>query len=205
MGDGLKPRIVMGIDPGVTGGIAVIWPNHRIWAADFPLIEERKPNHRKPREGAKTSSAFRTEREYDLPTLRRWLKSIDTEKRCPITVYLEQVTSMPRDGSTQAFKFGKCFGEIRGILAGLGLKSEQWLPKDWMRNYGFEKRGDKQEREEICRRRLYEELGDEQWQDRQLTEGTVDALLLAMMGRRLLGLNAQTVKVKGEHGVSGTR
>lgn len=178
----VRPRWIIGIDPGVTGAWAMYDEKHNtMMAYSFMLFEETKPNRRRaPDRKVKKRSPTRVEREYDLDWFAlRMIEFSSHDEGC--SVHVEHVTSMPRDGSTQAFKFGKCFGEIRGVLAGCRIRSSYHRPADWMRAMGVD--GDKKKRA-MELQRLADE-GDIVLLPDDLTDGMVDACLIAIRGVRL--------------------
>lgn len=172
-----KPKYIIGIDPGVTGAWAVYDFENDLFvdSRPFDLIETVKKNQRKR---AKAGS-LRTEKEYDLESIaEKWGAFAEYET----VAHLEWSHAMPRDGCTQAFKFGRCFGEIRGMLSVLGVRIMLHKPNDWIRAICPETKS-KAEREEKCRLKLLQ-MRQPDWQDRKLTDGEVDAILLMCRGVR---------------------
>jgi len=109
--DSLRPACV-GIDPGVTGGIAIL-----------------------NAETGELLRAFRTpilpvpgKKEYDIAGMRMLLMHNMYELRL---VTIEKVGAMPRDGRVGAFSFGCGYGIWLGLLNGLGLPYMEVLPQRW--------------------------------------------------------------------------
>lgn len=100
---------VIAIDPGRSGGIAVKWPRGDVEAFRMP------------------------ETVHDMAALFRELSGLpDDECRA----VLENVHSMPHDGTSSAFAFGRNFGQIEGILAALAIPYELVAPTGWMKRVG---------------------------------------------------------------------
>lgn len=176
---------VIGIDPGVTGAICWTRFNEPAWCfrSPFPLIEEQKENKRLNRKGEKSKSPFRTERYYDLHKLAELLTFPEC-MRPDIRVFLEKSQAMPNEGGVQSFKYGDCFGQIKGVLAALGLTVEFARPTDWIRVM-VPGRKDKKDHVRAAQR-LIAEWEVPGWQDAKLSDGEADAILLAEYGRRKL-------------------
>jgi len=108
----------LGIDPGVSGAIAILNPEGKLAAVeDLPVIVAK--------------AGKKTRRRLDARTLGyRILELVDGEVlNCQ--VMLEDVHSMPRDGKAAAFTFGRSFGIIEGVVAALGLPYRFVTPQKW--------------------------------------------------------------------------
>lgn len=96
------PR-TLGIDPGLTGGYALL-DDGRAVLEPFPLAGG----------------------EVDLAEL-----AIDWRSLEPDFAVLELVGAMPQQGLSSTFTFGRRVGEIRGVLAALGLRYYEVRPQAW--------------------------------------------------------------------------
>lgn len=107
--------IVVGIDPGQAGGIAIF--------------------------SGKGQSAYRmpdTERDvYDL------LENVEGENDAYISVFLESVHSMQGQGVSSSFKFGRGYGFLRGIITALKYPLHDVSPQRWQKALGCLSGGDK--------------------------------------------------------------
>ena len=104
--------IIAGIDPGLTGALAVIDTDEgTATVADLPTIEWGN--------GA-------VKRALDLPALAVMLAKI-----MPDRVVVERVHSMPLQGVASMFSLGMTFGGILGVVAGLELPVMVVSPRDW--------------------------------------------------------------------------
>ena len=96
--------LIIGIDPGLSGAIAILENNKVLNLFDIPVMSEGKKNKRQ------LNSAH-------LVNLIR--ENINSNEE--IAVVVEQVNAMPGQGVTSMFNFGQTFGAIKGICAALGL------------------------------------------------------------------------------------
>ena len=97
--------IVIGIDPGKSGAIAV-WDEGIDKAIKCPDSPEKMANI---------------------------FSSIITNDK--IVAYIEQVHAFPTDARSSAFKFGKNYGEWLGVLGTLRIKTVHVTPQKWMKHY----------------------------------------------------------------------
>tara|TARA_B110000211_G_scaffold144600_1_gene165009 strand:- start:145 stop:480 length:336 start_codon:yes stop_codon:yes gene_type:complete len=95
---------IIGIDPGLSGAIAILEDNKVIELFDMPVMSDGKKNKRQ------LNSA------HLVKLIRDNIK--DSQD---ITMVVEQVNAMPGQGVTSMFNFGQTFGAIKGICAALGL------------------------------------------------------------------------------------
>lgn len=106
---------VIGIDPGASGGAA--------------LLNE---------DGIVDVVVFSKNTEHDLAMIVSNWKSFS-----PAMAMLEQVHSMPRQGVASTFKFGQSYGFLRGLLTGLLIPYELVTPQKWQKAMGCMSKGDK--------------------------------------------------------------
>ena len=109
---------IIGIDPGLSGAIAILENNKVLNIFDIPVMSEGKKNKRQ------LNSALLV----DL--IKENVKS-DEE----IAVVVEQVNAMPGQGVTSMFNFGQTFGAIKGICAALRLPIFFVRPSKWKKHF----------------------------------------------------------------------
>jgi crossover junction endodeoxyribonuclease RuvC len=110
--------IFVGIDPGLTGGIAFIDPNDREVALfKIPLIKDK--GHKS------TISLSRLRTILTSPPKYYTIAHIST------FYYIERVHAMPGQGVTSMFRFGEVFGILEGIVSGLGFSPFFVSPQEW--------------------------------------------------------------------------
>lgn len=107
--------LIIGIDPGKSGGIAVI--------GESGSVETHKLK----------------ETEADAS---HFLSRFDSSS-CNPFAYLERVHSMPGQGVASSFKFGQSYGFLRGLLVGIGIPFEEVTPQKWQKAMGCMSGGDK--------------------------------------------------------------
>ena len=105
---------IVGIDPGLAGGVAVL-SNHNV------VLLEDLPVHA-------VNSGRRTRSELDLHALCDLLIRIPADH-----VVIEQVGARPGQGVTSMFRFGYVAGAIAGIVAALRLPYTMVTPQAWQK------------------------------------------------------------------------
>jgi crossover junction endodeoxyribonuclease RuvC len=98
---------IVGIDPGLSGGIAIMDEVNLVTHA-MPTVSVGKKNA------------------ICLPVLRGMLVSAN-----PQCVYIEKVSAMPKQGVTSMFNFGMGYGMIQGMCAALKIPYEFVTPQEW--------------------------------------------------------------------------
>ena len=109
---------IIGIDPGLSGAIAILENNIVKNIFDIPVMSEGKKNKRQ------LNSAL-------LVSLLR--ENIDKGEE--IAVVVEQVNAMPGQGVTSMFNFGQTFGALKGICAALELPIYFVRPSKWKKHF----------------------------------------------------------------------
>ena len=95
---------IIGIDPGLSGAIAVMEDNKVLNIFDIPVMSEGKKN----------------KRQLNSALLVNLLKE-NINNNEEVAVVVEQVNAMPGQGVTSMFNFGQTFGAIKGVCAALEL------------------------------------------------------------------------------------
>jgi crossover junction endodeoxyribonuclease RuvC len=150
----------IGIDPGLTGAIAIIHDSVPICAQSIPVWKN----------GSK--------REIDIPELQSILKKhIPEGSEC--IACIENVHAMPGQGVTSMFNFGMSLGIVLGAVAFLNPVLYRPTPQRWKREMlsGFADHMDKQVSREAAVR-LFPQFR-EQLKFKN-THGIAEALLLAV-------------------------
>ena len=109
---------IIGIDPGLSGGIAVLENNKVLNIFDMPVMPEGKKNKRQ------LNSA-------QLVTLIKGNIKSNEE----ITVIVEQVNAMPGQGVASMLNFGQTFAAIKGVCAALELPIFFVRPSKWNKHF----------------------------------------------------------------------
>jgi crossover junction endodeoxyribonuclease RuvC len=109
---------IIGIDPGLSGSIAILENNKIKELFEMPVMPEGKKN----------------KRQLNSAQLVKLLKD-NFDKKEEISVVVEQVNAMPGQGVTSMFNFGQTFGAIKGICAALGLPIFFVRPAKWKKHF----------------------------------------------------------------------
>ena len=109
---------IIGIDPGLSGAIAILENKKVLKIFDIPVMSEGKKNKRQ------LNSA-------QLVNIVR--ENINNNEE--IVVVVEQVNAMPGQGVTSMFNFGQTFGAIKGVCAALRLPIYFVRPSKWKKHF----------------------------------------------------------------------
>ena len=109
---------IIGIDPGLSGAIAVLENNKVLNIFDIPVMSEGKKN----------------KRQLNSALLVNLLKE-NINKKEEVAVVVEQVNAMPGQGVTSMFNFGQTFGALKGICAALELPIFFVRPSKWKKHF----------------------------------------------------------------------
>ena len=109
---------IIGIDPGLSGGIAVLENKRVLSIFDMPVMSEGKKNKRQ------LNSA------QLVTIIKENIQSNDE-----VVGVVEQVNAMPGQGVTSMFNFGQTFGAIKGVCAALGLPIFFVRPSKWKKHF----------------------------------------------------------------------
>jgi crossover junction endodeoxyribonuclease RuvC len=158
--------IIVGIDPGVTGAVAIITDARGVnGIIDTPVMEVLR--NRKKRQ------------EYQPAAMVGILKAGPVDH-----AFIEQVSAMPGQGVTSMFGFGKGFGIWLGIIAALGIPYTLVTPQSWKKALMAGQADKDAGRLRACQ--LYP--GVAHLLARKKDIGRADALLIAEYGRRTMQL-----------------
>jgi|TARA_B100000780_G_scaffold178410_1_gene125061 crossover junction endodeoxyribonuclease RuvC len=109
---------IIGIDPGLSGAIAILDDSKIKELFDMPVMPDGKKNKRQ------LNSALLVKLINDN------IKNLENT-----VMVVEQVNAMPGQGVTSMFNFGQTFGAIKGICAALGLPIFFVRPAKWKKHF----------------------------------------------------------------------
>jgi len=112
--------MIMGIDPGWSGGIAIIDNEGKASAKGFTKLTEKD-----------IYEIMYEKADYQFDT--------HSVKMC----YIEKVHAMPQSGRASMFKFGHNYGFLRGVLTALYIPFTEVSPLKWQTFLGCRTGGDK--------------------------------------------------------------
>ncbi len=108
---------IIGIDPGLSGAIAILENNKVLNVFDMPVMSEGKKN----------------KRQLNSALLSNLIK--ENIGNAEVVIVVEQVNAMPGQGVTSMFNFGQTFGAIKGICAALELPIFFVRPSKWKKHF----------------------------------------------------------------------
>jgi hypothetical protein len=113
-----KFDIIIGLDPGITGGITILHNNGEVEVYRIPVetVVINKKNKKK----------------YVLSDIASILKPFANKK---VLFIQEYVSSMPGEGSVSAFGFGKSAGSTVGMAYALGFEVVEVRPTTWKKHF----------------------------------------------------------------------
>lgn len=153
--------LVIGVDPGASGGISVVYGE----VDGFPV-------------GCQFGGAWKIpEGESSLVALLEGL--LEQSPDSCFVAYLEQVHSMPGQGVRSCFTFGKNYGLLRGVLVALGIDIVDVTPQKWQKTLGC--RSGKGFTKTEHKRNL-KVMAQEMCPELKVTNATADAILIARYG-----------------------
>jgi len=154
----------IGIDPGLSGAIAIISPES-LKIFDMPTMTVERNGKAK--------------RQVSASELAEMLY-LYSGRDCH--VYVEKVSAMAGQGVTSVFSFGRSFGMIEGILAAFKMPVTFVPPATWVKAVG---RG---QGKDASRARAMELFPSDQDQFKRVKDdGRADAALIAYWGSRYAG------------------
>lgn len=105
-------KVIIGIDPGANGGIAVGHDDGRLIAvAPMPATPK------------------------DLLDCLAEIHDDTSKEYGEIEAYLEKVQGMPGQGGMAMFTFGKGFGHLEMALLALNIKTNEVTPQKWQKHF----------------------------------------------------------------------
>ena len=109
---------IIGIDPGLSGGIAILDDLKIFDIYDMPIMSEGKKN-KNQLNSAQLVNIIK----------KNIISNGDT------FLIVEQVSAMPGQGVTSMFNFGQTYGSIKGICAALNLPIFFVRPAKWKKHF----------------------------------------------------------------------
>ncbi len=123
----------LGIDPGLSGAIALLNERELIEVIDLPTMPVGKGEGRVKNQI--NAAAF-------AQSLNALLVRVEPQNDGEPTVYIEKVGAMPDQGIAGAFSLGDTVGCLRGVVTALGLPIQWVTPQSWKKHYKLPKEKD---------------------------------------------------------------
>jgi crossover junction endodeoxyribonuclease RuvC len=156
---------IIGIDPGITGAIAII-DDDGVSVVDTPTIEVQKGG-----KGKMSKTEF-------LPSEMAEI----LREAGPGHIFIEAVHAMPGQGVTSMFGFGVGYGVWLGIIAALNLPHTKVTPQAWKKE--IMKGMPDKDASRIRAQEMFPELTG--LLARKKDHGRADALLIAAYGKSVI-------------------
>lgn len=112
--------MILSIDPGATGAIALLDKSGVLAVWDMPV----------------TAKTYGKGREVNAALLRLIFEEVLKHDPAP-TVVIERVGAMPGQGVTSMFSFGRSLGVLEGVVAGLCLSAVFVTPQKWKKHFSL--------------------------------------------------------------------
>lgn len=107
--------MLIGIDPGMTGAIALLDGDQALLVDDLPATDSGR---------SKSLCA---------PLLADLMRNYIEQAGGRPTVILERVAARPGQGVSSMFSFGRSYGIVEGVIGSLGLPLSRVTPQSWKR------------------------------------------------------------------------
>lgn len=105
------PRLICGIDPGISGAVAFFQPDEHLMAA------------------------------YDMPVAGGVVDASELWRllalHTPEFVMVEYASARPGQGTSSTFKLGQAYGSVLGVLAACALSHRIVTPTAWKRHFSL--------------------------------------------------------------------
>jgi crossover junction endodeoxyribonuclease RuvC len=102
---------ILGIDPGVTGGVAALYEYGRIEAYDIPTVAGS----------------------VDVDALVRRVR-----EHAPRFAVIEKAQAMPKQGVASTFKYGVAYGALCAVVALCNVPYQLVSPRKWKSHFGLD-------------------------------------------------------------------
>lgn len=116
----MADKYLAGIDPGVSGAIAILHGGDLVEVWDVPTLQIKVGKATKTRVAPELLAA----------ELKPWAGRLDT-------ACIEAVSASPQMGSASSFAFGQAFGLVVGVLAAYQVPTVLVVPSRWKRDLGL--------------------------------------------------------------------
>ena len=122
-------KYCIGIDVGVSGGIAVVQKNKIMEWHQVPNDWEKLKTKSK-------AGNVRRRRKINIIKLLALLNDL-RERYGTINCYIEKVGAMPNQGSVSGFHFGEAYGITKAMVQAAGFNVSLVRPQDWKKSYNY--------------------------------------------------------------------
>lgn len=145
--------VVLGVDPGISGAVAFYYPQEapsRIAVYDVPVAGG----------------------EINAPGLADLIQSHGAT-----VAWIERVGSMPGNSASSMFNFGRSYGDVRGVIGALKIRTHFVTPQEWKKHFRLSR--DKDESRMLAIRMFPDVAHHFQ---RKKDDGRAESALIALYG-----------------------
>lgn len=153
--------IFIGIDPGVTGGLSIIYESAEVFSIEVPLTPERK---------------------IDCFQIYNRLKGAFQAVHGSAFCVIEKAQSMPGQGAPATFNYGVTYGKLLSILDVLRIPYQEVHPMKWKKEFQLVKKS--KHDSAAAASKLFPDQNFLTERGR-LMDGKAESLLLAEYARRI--------------------
>lgn len=115
-------RLTLGVDPGLTGAVAVLMDGQYHEVLDMPTVGRGKAGRQS----------------VNAAALSQWLRELlALNPGADVVAVVEEVASRPGQGVASMFRFGQSCGVLAGVLAALRIPVVYVTPQRWKRHHGL--------------------------------------------------------------------
>lgn len=161
--------ISVGIDPGKTGAVAVLLDRKVLYTVDCPIIGK----------------------EYDASGMAKIIKHVFKQSMGvarvgtdliveDLSIWIEKVHAMPKQGTVSMFGFGKGYGIWIGICAAIGVSYNLVAPQTWKKIFLKDMPKEKSSSILVAKRMF---PSSEEWLTLKKHHNRAEAVLIAAYGR----------------------
>lgn len=153
-------RLVIGCDPGQSGGLALLADGEPAGFIDMPTMPRKAGGN-----------------EVNAASLAAQIRGLmHQHPGAYVLAVVEQVSAMPGQGVTSMFRFGQSDGVLRGVLGALGISYVEVHPTKWKNYFGL--RGTEKDAARTLAIRRFPSIADQL--ARKKDQGRADAILMAL-------------------------
>jgi len=121
-----KAKMILGIDPGLDGAVALLAGDALLEVWDIPTFEITLTG------SVGSGGAAKKRRRLDTRSLYDWL--VRARERGAAGAVLEEVHASPQMGVSSAFTFGRTVGEISACVRCAGIPLDFVSPNKWKKD-----------------------------------------------------------------------
>ena len=153
--------IVLGIDPGQTGGLALVDSYNGGFIVEAMAMPVMKVGKKKS---------------LDITAALLWMTDNDDGADIDVGV-IEKVHAMPKQGVSSSFQFGRMFGSAEAIMYISCVQKDYVAPRVWKKDMGLT--SDKHASMDLATRLFGDDARKNYWQLKK-HEGVAEAALIAL-------------------------